>query len=226
MLYFTYHTTTPRLPWRSASSRQGQTERTRFAGEKIGAAAAITLHASCATSLSTTPRITSRLWLCRHTRHTPQQACTCGVMTTMEHTDNFPWTTPKTRTSCYIRRTGPPCGATMSCSSAPQPVCGATTALATPWSQCPGSSSCAPRCIMWMTMAAPKSEHSSSGFQAFEDFNGALGYRMKPSKRQAPAQTHKIQGVNITIEPQHVVLTPCPQRVQRMRQDILAWPGQ
>ena len=47
------------------------------------------------------------------------------------------------------------------------------------------------------------SEHSSSGFQAFEDFNGALGYRMKPSKRQAPAQTHKIQGVNITIEPQH-----------------------
>ena len=64
-------------------------------------------------------------------------------------------------------------------------------------------------------------KHSSSGFQAFEDFNGALGYRMKPSKRQPPAQTHKIQGVNITIEPQHIVLTPCPQRVERMCQDIL-----
>ena len=65
-------------------------------------------------------------------------------------------------------------------------------------------------------------KHSSSGFQAFEDFNGALGYRMKPSKRQPPANTHKIQGVNITIEQQHIVLTPCPQRVERMCQDILA----
>ena len=64
-------------------------------------------------------------------------------------------------------------------------------------------------------------KHSSSGFQAFEDFNGALGYRMKPSKRQPPANTHKIQGVNITIEQQHIVLTPCPQRVERMCQDIL-----
>ena len=70
--------------------------------------------------------------------------------------------------------------------------------------------------------SAEITRHSASGFQAFEDFNRALGYRMKPSKRQSPAQTHKIQGVHISIEQQHVILTPCPQRVDRMHQDILS----
>ena len=64
--------------------------------------------------------------------------------------------------------------------------------------------------------------HSASGFQAFEDFNGALDYRMKPSKRQSPAQSRKIQGVRVSIEQHHVVLTPCPQRIHRMRQEILS----
>ena len=57
-----YRTITPRSPWHLASSRQGQMARIRFAGEKTGAAAAITPHASCTTSLSTTPRITSHPW--------------------------------------------------------------------------------------------------------------------------------------------------------------------
>ena len=50
-------------------------------------------------------------------------------------------------------------------------------------------------CVTWTITRAPRSAHSQSGFQAFEDFDGALGYRMKPSKRQPPAATHKIQGV-------------------------------
>ena len=60
-------------------------------------------------------------------------------------------------------------------------------------------------------------QHSNSGFQAFEDFNDAFGYNMKPSKRQPPARSHKMQGVHITIETHEIVLTPCPQRVQRMQ---------
>ena len=44
--------------------------------------------------------------------------------------------------------------------------------------------------------------NADSDFQAFEDFNGALGYNMKTSKRQPPASTHKIQGVIISTEPQ------------------------
>ena len=40
--------------------------------------------------------------------------------------------------------------------------------------------------------------NADSGFQAFEDFNGALGYHMKTSKRQPPASSHKIQGVIIS----------------------------
>ncbi|CAE7207581.1 Ttf2, partial [Symbiodinium pilosum] len=57
-------------------------------------------------------------------------------------------------------------------------------------------------------------------FQAFEDFNGALGYNMKTSKRQPPATSHTIQGVIISTEPQHITLTPCPQRAQQMCEDF------
>ena len=65
--------------------------------------------------------------------------------------------------------------------------------------------------------------NADSGFQelqAFEDFSGALGYNMKTSKRQPPASSHKIQGVIISTEPHHITFTPCPQRVQRMCQEI------
>ena len=210
------HTPTLRSPWHSASNRQGQTAKTRFAGERIGAAAATIPPASCTTNLSAIHQITSHPWSYRHTKRTPPQTCTFGDMTMTEHTDSSPWMTPRMHTCCYTHCRDPHYGATMSCSLDPRPVFGdAMVSVSRILLLCP-------------TMhyvddygSTEITRHSASGFQAFEDFNGALGYRMKPSKRQPPAQTHKIQGVNITIEPQHVVLTPCPQRVQRMCQDIL-----
>ena len=64
------------------------------------------------------------------------------------------------------------------------------------------------------------SHHAESGFRSFEDFNGALGYNMKTSKRQPPATSHKIQGVIISTDTSNITLTPCPQRVERMCADI------
>ena len=64
------------------------------------------------------------------------------------------------------------------------------------------------------------SHQADSGFRSFEDFNGALGYNMKTSKRQPPASSHKIQGVIISTDMNHTTLTPCPQRVERMCADI------
>ena len=69
--------------------------------------------------------------------------------------------------------------------------------------------------------SAEITQHSESGFQAFEDFNGALGNSVKPAKRQAPARSHNIPGVHIAIE-QREVLAPCPQRVQRVPE---GWPA-
>ncbi|CAE7242237.1 unnamed protein product [Symbiodinium pilosum] len=66
------------------------------------------------------------------------------------------------------------------------------------------------------------SHQADSGFRSFEDFNGALGYNMKTSKRQPPASSHKIQGVIISTDTNHITLTPCPQRVERMCTDITA----
>ena len=66
------------------------------------------------------------------------------------------------------------------------------------------------------------SHQADSGFRSFEDFNGALGYNMKTSERQPPAPSHKIQGVIISTDTNHITLTPCPQRVERMCSDITA----
>ena len=75
--------------------------------------------------------------------------------------------------------------------------------------------------------SAEITKHSSSGFQAFEDFNGALGYSMKPSKRQSPAQSHKIQGVHISIEQRHVdELTACAARSSSAYRTITSTPTQ
>ena len=59
--------------------------------------------------------------------------------------------------------------------------------------------------------------HATSGFQSFEQLNGALRYHMKKSKRQPPDLQHKIQGVIISTDDQDITLTPCPQRVKRMQ---------
>ena len=62
--------------------------------------------------------------------------------------------------------------------------------------------------------------HPTSGFGSFEQLNGALGYYMKKSKRQPPAAQRKIQGVIISTDNNHVMLTPCPQRVKHMQEEI------
>ena len=62
--------------------------------------------------------------------------------------------------------------------------------------------------------------HATSGFDSFEQLDGALGYHMKKSKRQPPALQHKIQGVLISIDDQDITLTPCSQRVRGMQEEI------
>ena len=65
--------------------------------------------------------------------------------------------------------------------------------------------------------------NADSRFQSFEDLNGALGslgHNMKTSKKQPPASSRKIQGVIINTDAQRITLTPCPQRVRRVSQEI------
>ena len=171
------HTPTLRSPWHSASNRQGQTAKTRFAGERIGAAAATIPPASCTTNLSTIHQITSRPWSYRHTKRTPPQTCTFGDMTMTEHTDSSPWITPRMHTCCCTHRRDPHYGATMSCSLDPRPAFGGTIDSATPWSQFPGSSSCAPPCITLTTMGAPKSpdtQHQASKLSRISTVHWAI----------------------------------------------------
>ena len=81
--------------------------------------------------------------------------------------------------------------------------------------------------LLWPTMhyvddygSTEITPNSSSGFTCFEDFNGAIGYNIKASKCQPPAASHKTQGVIISTDADHVALTPCPQRVKRMSEEI------
>ena len=184
------HTPTLRSPWHSASNRQGQTAKTRFAGERIGAAAATIPPASCTTNLSTIHQITSHPWSYRHTKRTPPQTCTFGDMTMTEHTDSSPWITPRLHTCCYTHRNNPHYGATMSCSLDPRPVSGGTTGSATPWSRSPGSSSCAPPCITLTTMGAPKSPNSIRlpGFRGFQRCTGLSNEAIKTTATSPDTQ--------------------------------------
>ena len=221
-LCFTCRTPTPRSPWHLASNRQDQTAKTRYAGERIGAAAATIPHASCMTSLSATHQITSLRWSYRHTKRTPQQTC---VLRGHDHDGAYRQLPLDNPENAYVLLHTPQ-GPTLWSHNVLL-----FGSLASVWGYKRfGDAMVSVSRILLLCPAmhyvddygsTEITKHSSSGFQAFEDFNGALGYRMKPSKRQPPAQTHKIQGVNITIEQQHVVLTPCPQRVERMCQDIL-----
>ena len=61
---------------------------------------------------------------------------------------------------------------------------------------------------------------AESGFTGFEDLNGALGYNMKPSKRQPPATEQRIQAVIITSDQQYTRVKPFPKKVHKMTQEI------
>ena len=136
----------------------------------------------------------------------------------------LPWTTRRTPTSSYTHPKDPRCGATVSSSLVHQPACGETSE--TQWSRCPEFSYSAPPCAISTIMVAPKSPDIPT--PAFKHSRTSMArIKMKPSKPQAPARSHKILGVHITIEQHDVVLTPCPQRVQRMhRRNPRMYPEQ
>ena len=61
---------------------------------------------------------------------------------------------------------------------------------------------------------------STSGYTAFETIFKSLGLRMKPRKAQPPALSQKVLGVQMLMEPGQVTLSPHPERLQKIRQQI------
>ena len=57
---------------------------------------------------------------------------------------------------------------------------------------------------------------AQSSFESFEEFNGVLGFTMKPSKRQPPLRRQRMQGVIIESDYDTIVLSPCPQRAGKV----------
>ena len=55
-----------------------------------------------------------------------------------------------------------------------------------------------------------------SGYRAFELVFQVLGLRMKPKKAQPPAASQKLLGVQLTLEPHRAVLSPHPDRLQKI----------
>ena len=54
------------------------------------------------------------------------------------------------------------------------------------------------------------------GFTTFEQLNSLLGFHMKPSKRQPPEPSHRIQGVIMQCDSTHVTIAPCPERIHNL----------
>ena len=59
-----------------------------------------------------------------------------------------------------------------------------------------------------------------SAHESFADLFYALGLRTKPSKAQAPAERHTVQGVEVTLTPEGVRLAPTPDRLAKILQTI------
>ena len=57
---------------------------------------------------------------------------------------------------------------------------------------------------------------SRSSFHTFKQFNEQLGWIMKESKAQPPADSQKMQGVYITATKTDLKISPCPNRVARL----------
>ena len=64
-------------------------------------------------------------------------------------------------------------------------------------------------------------QDSHSSFETFSKLNSILGFHMKKTKEQPPADQHKIQGVIIKCTQHHITVQPCPQRVQRLLTELL-----
>ena len=63
---------------------------------------------------------------------------------------------------------------------------------------------------------------SQSGFDCFYRAFGVLGLQMKAKKALAPSTTQKLLGVIIQVTKTHVILQPCPARVNRLTTQIQA----
>ena len=61
---------------------------------------------------------------------------------------------------------------------------------------------------------------AQSSFLTFAQLNSILGFHMKPSKEQKPAKEHKIQGVIIQCHADKISVRPCPNRIQRLLQEL------
>ncbi len=61
---------------------------------------------------------------------------------------------------------------------------------------------------------------AQSAFTIFEDVNKTQRFHVKQTKKQAPATKHKVQGVNIEITADGVILSPTPNRLETMTKAI------
>ena len=84
------------------------------------------------------------------------------------------------------------------------------------------------RSLLWQTSghyvddfnAIEAASTAQSTFETFADMFDTLGLRTKPSKAQAPAVRHVIQGVLFELMADGVRLAPTPERLQKMLQAI------
>ena len=61
---------------------------------------------------------------------------------------------------------------------------------------------------------------ANSGFDTFESINSILGFHMKISKKQPPANSHRIQGVIIECDIDKITVAPCPSRVKNISEQL------
>ena len=61
---------------------------------------------------------------------------------------------------------------------------------------------------------------ANSGFDTFEAINSILGFHMKISKKQPPANSHRIQGVIIECDIDKITVAPCPSRIKNISEQL------
>lgn len=120
--------------------------------------------------------------------------------------------------SSYKHPTDRHFGAIMCSCSDPPPAFGHTIGSETCLRTYPDASAEYQYYTMWMTTGA--SRDSNSSFQTFSELNSTLGFHMKKTQEQPPANQHKIQGVIIRCSEQHITVQPCPDRVQRILTEL------
>ena len=184
--YDSYLTATHGWRWPSASNRSDLTDRTRFAGARVGDAAATTPHASCVTNRSATRPTTSRHWLSRHIKFTQVPRCTYGDMTTTYRDGAYRQLPLDNLENAYVFLHTPE-GPTLwfICQ------CVGIQPLRRRYGLRVESSPAAPHHALCGRLR-PRSPSTPTPVSTPSRVNGALGYKMKPSTRQPPAPSHKI----------------------------------